>query len=65
MNDELFEKRILFESLSKIIENQKDIMRHLGMTSYDYYEGYYDYDTVELVRQVDAIVNRIRRQEKE
>lgn len=65
MNDELFEKRILFESLSKIIENQKNIMRRLGMTSYDYYEGYDDYDTVELVRQVDAIVNRIRELEKE
>ena len=65
MNDELFEKRILFESLSKIIENQKNIMRHLEMTSYDYYEGYDDYDTVELVRQVDTIVNRIKQQEKE
>ena len=65
MNDELFEKRILFESLSKIMENQKNIMRHLGMESYDYYDGYDTYDTMELVRQVDAIINRIRWQEKE
>ena len=65
MDNELFEKRILFESLSQIMENQKKLMRHLGITSYDSYEGYDDYDTRELVRQVDAIVNRIRWEEKE
>lgn len=64
MDNELFEKRILFESLSQIMENQKDIMRHLGITSYDSYEGYDDYNTRELVRQVDAIVDRIRWEEE-
>lgn len=65
MNNELFEKRILFESLSKIMENQKDIMRHIGRTAYDSYEGYDDYDTRELIRQCDAIVDRIRWKEKD
>lgn len=65
MDNELFEKRILFESLSKIMENQKSIMRHLGITAYDYGYGYDDYDTEEIIRQCDAIVNRIRWEEKE
>ena len=65
MNDELFEKRILFESLAKIMENQKSIMRHLGIVAYDSGYGYDDYDTTELIRQCDAIVNRVRWEERD
>ena len=59
MNNELFEKRILFESLSQIMENQKKIMRHLGITKYDSDWGYDDDYTRNVIEQCDAIVNRI------
>lgn len=65
MNNELFEKRILFESLSRIMENQKKIMRHLGITKYDSDWGYDDDYTREVIEQCDGIVNRIRWEEKE
>ena len=65
MDNELFEKRILFESLSQIMENQKKIMRHLGITKYDSDWGYDDNYTEETITQCDAIVNRIRWEEKE
>lgn len=65
MNNELFEKRILFESLSQIMENQKKIMRHLGITKYDSDWGYDDGCTRDTIEQCDAIVNRIRWEEKE
>ena len=56
MDNELFEKRILFESLA----NQKKIMRDLKLTAYDYGYGYDDYDIEELIRQCDGIVNDIK-----
>lgn len=65
MNNELFEKRILFESLSQIMENQKKIMRHLGITKYNPDWGYDDDYTMEVIEQCDSIVNRIRWEEKE
>lgn len=65
MNNELFEKRILFESLSQIMENQKKIMRHLGITKYDSDWGYDDDYTREVIEQCDGIVSRIRWEEKE
>ena len=64
-NHELFEKRILFESLSQIMENQKRIMRHLGITKHDSEWGYDDDAISELTYQCDAIVNRIKWEEKE
>lgn len=64
MNNELFEKRILFESLSMIMENQKNIMRYIGRTAYDSDCGYDDYDLKNLISQCDAIVNRIIWEEK-
>lgn len=60
MDNKLFEKRILFESLSQIMANQKKIMRDLNLTAYDYGYGYDDYDTEELIRQCDGIVNEIK-----
>ena len=63
MNNELFEKRILFESLSQIMENQKKIMRHLGITKYDSDYGYDDDYTRELITQCNGIVNEIRWEE--
>lgn len=60
MDNELFEKRILFESLSQIMENQKNIMRHIGITRYDSDWGYDDDYTRELITQCNAIVNGIR-----
>lgn len=65
MNDELFEKRILFETLSQIMENQKKIMRHLGITKYDSDWGYDDDYTREVIEQCNGIVDRIRWEEKE
>lgn len=65
MNNELFEKRILFESLSQIMANQKRIMRHLGITKYDSDWGYDDDDTGEAIYQCDAIVDQISWKEKE
>ena len=40
-------------------------MRHIGRTAYDSGYGYDDYDTRELISQCDAIVNRIRWEEKD
>ena len=65
MNNELFEKRILFESLSQIMENQKNIMRHIGITRYDSDWGYNDDNTRNLIEQCNAIVNRISWEEKD
>ena len=65
MDSELFEKRILFESLSQIMENQKKIMRHLGITKYDSDWGYDDDYTREVIEQCNGIVNRIRWEERE
>ena len=65
MDNELFEKRILFESLSQIMENQKKIMRHLGITKYDFDWGYDDDYTREVIEQCNGIVNRIRWEERE
>jgi hypothetical protein len=65
MNNELFEKRILFESLSQIMANQKKIMRHLGITKYDNTWGYDDDCIEEAITQCNAIVNRIEWEEKE
>ena len=64
MNNELFEKRILFESLSQIMENQKKIMRHLGITKYDSDWGYDDDYTMEVIEQCNGIVNKIRWEER-
>lgn len=63
MDNELFEKRILFESLSQIMENQKNIMRHIGITRYDSDFGYDDDYTRELITQCNGIVNDIRWEE--
>ena len=63
-NKELFEKRILFESLSQIMENQRDIMRHLSITKYDSDWGYDDNYTIELITQCNGIVNEIKWREK-
>ena len=63
-NNELFEKRILFESLSQIMENQRDIMRHLNITKYDSDWGYDDNYTRELITQCNGIVNEIKWREK-
>ena len=63
MNNELLEKRILFESLSQIMANQNKIMRHLGIIKYNSDWGYDDTENV--IKQCDAIVNRIRWEEKE
>ena len=59
MNNGLFEKRILFESLSQIMENQKKIMRHLGITKYDSDWGYDDDYTTEVINQCNGIINEI------
>lgn len=64
MDNELFEKRILFESLSQIMENQKKIMRHLGITKYDSDWGYDDDYTREVIEQCNGISNKIRWEEK-
>ena len=64
MNDQLFEKRILFESLSQIMQNQQDIMRHLGITKYNSDWGYDDYYTREIINQCNTIVNRINWEER-
>lgn len=63
MENELFEKRILFESLSQIMANQKKIMEHLGIIKYPSDWGYDD--TQQVITQCGAIVNRIRFEEKE
>ena len=60
MNNELFEKRILFESLSQIMENQKKIMRHLGITRCDSDWGWDDDSTRELITQCNGIANEIK-----
>ena len=65
MNNELFEKRILFESLSQIMENQKNIMRHIGITRYVSDWGYNDNYTRELITQCDSIVNEIKCKEED
>lgn len=65
MDNELLEKRILFESLSQIMENQKKIMRHLGITKYDSDWGYDDDYTRELITQCNGIANEIRWKERE
>lgn len=64
MDNELFEKRILFESLSQIMQNQQNIMRHLGITKYNSDWGYDDYYTREIITQCNAIVNRINWEER-
>lgn len=64
MNNELFEKKILFESLSQIMENQKNIMRHIGITRYDSDWGYNDDNTRELITQCNDIANEIRLKEE-
>lgn len=61
MNNELFEKRILFESLSQIMSNQMAIKKHLGIIRYEMD----DYYTKEMIDQCNAIVNRIRWEEGE
>ena len=62
----LFEIRTLFESLSQIMENQKKIMRHLGIVKYDSDYGYDDYYTEEIITQCNGIANEIRwKEEKE
>lgn len=63
MNNELFEKRVLFESLSCIMENQKKIMRHLGVTTYDSEWGYNDEYIREMITQCNDVVNEIRYEE--
>lgn len=60
MNNELFEKKILFESLSQIMENQKNIMRHIGITRYDSDWGYNDDNTRNLIEQCNSIANEIK-----
>ena len=60
MDNELFEKRILFESLSQIMENQKNIMRHLGITKCSYDFGWYDESTRELISQCNSIAFNCR-----
>ena len=68
MNNELFDrsdKRILFESLSCIMENQTKIMRHIGITTYDSDFGYNDEYTREMIEHCDDIVKKIRMEEIE
>lgn len=65
MNNELFEKRILFESLSQIMENQKKIMRHLGITRCDSDWGWNDDYTRELITQCNSIANEIKCEEED
>lgn len=65
MEDKLFEERILFESLSCIMENQKKIMRHLGITKYDSDWGYDDDYTRDMIDQCNGIINEIRWKERE
>ena len=47
------------------MENQKKIMRHLGIAKYDSEWGYDDDAISELTYQCDAIVNKIKWEEKE
>ena len=47
MNDEAV--KVLFESLSHIMNNQQKIMRHLGVIKYDSDYGYGDEQTEELI----------------
>lgn len=63
MNNELFEKRILFESLSCIMENQKRIMKQLGIIKYDSVWGYNDDYVENLIGQCEAIVDKARWEE--
>ena len=60
MNNELFEREILFKSLSQIMENQKKIMRHFRITQHDSCWGYDDNHTRELISECDGIANNIR-----
>lgn len=64
MDSELFDKRILFESLSCIMYNQTKIMKHLGITKYNSDLGYDDNYTVETISQCDEIINKIRWEEQ-
>ena len=64
MENELFEKRVLFESLSQILENQKEIMRHLGITKCYEEWGYDDRVTREIIEQCDEIIWDIRREQE-
>lgn len=59
MNNELSEKRILFESLSQIMSNQMAIKKHLGIIRYEMD----DYYTKEMIDECNDIVNRIRWEE--
>lgn len=53
MNDEAV--RLLFESLSYVLENQKKIMRHLGITKCDSDFGYDDDKIGELICECDSL----------
>jgi hypothetical protein len=55
MNNELSEKRILFESLSQIMSNQLEIKRYLGIIRYNSD----DYYTNQMIDECDAIVREI------
>ena len=61
MNNELFEKRILFESLSQIMSNQQELKKHLGLIRHEMD----DYYTKEMIDQCNAIVSRIGWGERE
>lgn len=49
------EKKILFQSLSHIMENQQKIMRHLGITKYSGDFGYDDDYTREMINECGSL----------
>lgn len=49
--------RVMFESLSHIMNNQQKIMRHLGTTKHDSDYGYGDNYTEELITSCDSIAS--------
>lgn len=53
MNDEAC--KILFETLSQILSNQQDILRHLGISKCDRDWGWDDNHISKLINECDSI----------
>lgn len=45
--------KLLFKALSMILENQKDIMRHIGASNHDSNYGWNDSSIESLIRECD------------
>ena len=53
MNDEAC--KLLFEALSQILSNQQDILRHLGVSKFDYDYGWGDSGTSDLISKCNSM----------